>query len=352
MIQKHKIAIVLAITGALVVTASVVSAQIPSTTDLIKQLEQQIQTLKAQIENLKAKEAAIKEARMEVKETVQDVRGTLKLLRHLRKGMSGDDVKELQEILASDPDIYPEGFLTGFFGALTEKAVKKFQKKHGIEDVGEVGPKTLARIKKFFEEGAGGSGKIPPGLLKKLATHATSTPDDDDDKDDDDDANKHQGRGKEKIIICHIPPGNPNAKQTLTVAEPALKAHLAHGDTRGTCQGGTGTTTPPTPPPPPPDTTAPIISSISATSTTSSTTKIVWTTNESSNSKVWYNTISPVNTSATTTPMVSALSLVTSHELSLSGLSASTTYYYIVSSADATGNIATSSESVFTIPLP
>lgn len=36
-------------------------------------------------------------------------------------------------------------------------------------------------------------------------------------------------------MICHIPPGNPNAAHTITVGEPAVEAHLKHGDTLGPC---------------------------------------------------------------------------------------------------------------------
>lgn len=41
-----------------------------------------------------------------------------------------------------------------------------------------------------------------------------------------------------KVIICHIPPGNPDNKQTLEVNINALNAHLAHGDYLGSCDGG------------------------------------------------------------------------------------------------------------------
>ncbi len=47
-----------------------------------------------------------------------------------------------------------------------------------------------------------------------------------------------------QIIICHIPPGNPSNKQTITVGSPALKAHLAHGDTIGQCSSGNQTIPP------------------------------------------------------------------------------------------------------------
>lgn len=38
-----------------------------------------------------------------------------------------------------------------------------------------------------------------------------------------------------QVVICHYPPGNVTAYQTLTVGASALKAHLDHGDTVGTC---------------------------------------------------------------------------------------------------------------------
>jgi hypothetical protein len=40
-----------------------------------------------------------------------------------------------------------------------------------------------------------------------------------------------KGNGKEKVTICH------KGKKTITVAKPALKAHLKHGDTVGPCPG-------------------------------------------------------------------------------------------------------------------
>jgi len=38
-----------------------------------------------------------------------------------------------------------------------------------------------------------------------------------------------------KITICHIPPGNPNNKRTLTISTSALQAHINHGDVMGSC---------------------------------------------------------------------------------------------------------------------
>lgn len=37
------------------------------------------------------------------------------------------------------------------------------------------------------------------------------------------------------MIICHIPPGNPDAQHTKSIGEPAWQAHDGHGDTIGEC---------------------------------------------------------------------------------------------------------------------
>ena len=38
-----------------------------------------------------------------------------------------------------------------------------------------------------------------------------------------------------KVVICHIPPGNPSKAHTISVGSSALSAHLAHGDYEGVC---------------------------------------------------------------------------------------------------------------------
>jgi hypothetical protein len=49
-----------------------------------------------------------------------------------------------------------------------------------------------------------------------------------------------------KVCICHIPPGNPSNAHTICIGEPAVRAHLRHGDTMGECSiacgGDTGVT--------------------------------------------------------------------------------------------------------------
>jgi hypothetical protein len=40
-----------------------------------------------------------------------------------------------------------------------------------------------------------------------------------------------------RVTLCHVPPGNPARAHTLTVGQPAVKAHLKHGDSLGACEG-------------------------------------------------------------------------------------------------------------------
>jgi len=68
----------------------------------------------------------------------------------LQKGVTNDEVKALQTALKSDSSIYPEGLVTGYFGTLTEAAVKKFQAKYGIDQTGIVGPNTRAKLNSLY----------------------------------------------------------------------------------------------------------------------------------------------------------------------------------------------------------
>lgn len=42
-------------------------------------------------------------------------------------------------------------------------------------------------------------------------------------------------QGDKKEVICHVPPGNPDARHIIAVGKNAVKAHLDHGDSKGIC---------------------------------------------------------------------------------------------------------------------
>ena len=58
-----------------------------------------------------------------------------------------------------------------------------------------------------------------------------------------DNGNGNGNGGVEHVVICHVPPGNPDNEHTITVGEPAVDAHVEnHDDTMGPCDADTTTT--------------------------------------------------------------------------------------------------------------
>ncbi len=287
------------------------------TTGTTTSVSSQVQALLDQIKNLQALIQTLKVAQEQLVKAQGEVSQSLKLVRSLSQGMGGDDVKALQAILAADTSIYPDGLITGFYGRLTSEAVKRFQKKFGIEMLGFVGPKTL---KKLNEE------------INKLSL---SHEDDDEDEDNDGDKN-------DKKLCAKIPPGHliaPGWLKKNNGVRPIVPEcqKLPKGiDKKLDDDNDHGTTA---------DIAAPVISGVAASNLLATTTNIVWTTNEKSNSKVWFSTTTPLDLNLPAS--VSSSEKVKGHNLLLSGLATSTTYYYVVGSSDERGNTATSSQNSF-----
>lgn len=396
----------------------------------------QITQLLAQIDQLKAQIAALEVQKSAVSQ--QAAQSAVAYLRLMKQGDEGDGVTVLQALLAADPDIYPEALITGYYGSLTTNAIRRFQKKHGLEQVGFVGPRTLERLNDLFNQ-------------YPLMFASDDDNDDDDDRRNDDKEEKKAAKDIQKFdknfgkavksvarLCAHVPPGHliakgwqkkneipivpicqslppgiinklpPSSTSTPDVTSPLISgivaapststaviswatnepahSHVAYGtssaygldatnaaltathaltltglspnatyhyqvrsrDAAGNLATSsdrifvTGSAAVP-------DTTAPVISGIGIVLASPNAT-VLWTTNESSTSKVYYATSTPVNAASTSTPFVSSSALITSHSIILGGLQASTTYYAVIESQDATGNKATSSEQMFVMP--
>ena len=298
------------------------SAQSTTTTaqiNSISALIQQIQALQAQIDALKASQITLQ---------LQIATEFNAFVTSLSLGSRGDAVAALQALLAANPNIYPEGLITGYFGKATERALRRLQKENGLEQVGHVGPKTRA-------------------LLNRLLKDNPIAFEDDDDNDDDDNATstRRKNKGENRRLCAAVPPGH-------LIAPGWLKKHdgvrpivpECQKLPKGIAQKGddwkAGSTTP--------DTVAPSIMNLSATNTASTTASITWSTNEKATSTLWYSITTPLNT--TTTARIDESTWQTSHAYSLSGLTASTTYYYLVKVSDKSNNTTTSSEQSFTTP--
>ena len=328
---------------------------------------------------------------------------TAGMIGYLRLGDQGDQVKYLQALLAADPGIYPQGLITGYFGALTQAALERYQERHGLDQVGFIGPQTLKNLKSDLDDNplaiststpSGACAIVPPGHLIAPGW-----------------LKHHEGEDQPIVPPCQVlPPGIAwqygGATTTPDTTAPVIWGALVHnvsataasvswatnenatgivdvGTTtsyglafsQGTAlstihtvqltgltasttyharitsadaSGNTATssdlvfTTGAAP-----DTAAPVITAVSAGSITASTTVVTWTTNEQASGKVSYGTTTVYGS---TTPSSAALS--TAHSVTLSGLTASTVYHFAVTSADASGNAATSSDMTFTTSAP
>ncbi|MDO8183371.1 MAG: fibronectin type III domain-containing protein [bacterium] len=87
-----------------------------------------------------------------------------------------------------------------------------------------------------------------------------------------------------------------------------------------------------------------VFSTVIGVTTTSA--RFIWVTNEASNSKVWVSTTTPINLSLTANNQNTSLAYY--HDLTVSGLTASTTYNYVLGSTDNAGNTATTSTNTIT----
>jgi hypothetical protein len=95
------------------------------------------------------------------------------------------------------------------------------------------------------------------------------------------------------------------------------------------------------------DTIAPQITNIAAAPMGGGNVKITWTTNEFATSAVLYGTQSGVYPHTVSDPLYAK-----QHEITLTGLTMGTRYYYRVRSTDRSGNTATSTEHSFVMQIP
>jgi peptidoglycan hydrolase-like protein with peptidoglycan-binding domain len=83
-------------------------------------------------------------------------------------GNDNDTIARIQTLLATDPLIYADGRVTGFFGPLTEEALKNLQARFGMDPVGVVGPSTAELLMEYFVAYPGGS--YPSDVLSARVT--------------------------------------------------------------------------------------------------------------------------------------------------------------------------------------
>jgi len=312
---------------ALSVTTAPVFAQTTDTTQTIAErlaeLLQQIKTLQEQLLDLEAQQQSL---RGEIREAVQ-------ITRQLAIGATGDDVRELQELLASDPELYPEGIITGYFGPLTARAIERLQERFGIERVGEVGPLTRQTINQLLNRFTRGQRNV----LERIR----------DNKGENDVDRTALTPSVTGVKVCHR---TGTGQHTISVGGPAVQAHLAHGDTLGRCddevKGSDDKDNEDEDDDE--DVTDLTISDVSVRRITESGATITWETGEDADSTVWFATSSGFAIDAAVVQMKMSSSEVEEHQIRLADLNPGTTYYFRVGSEDTSGDDVVSNEFSFT----
>src|SRR3989344_4875663 len=289
--------------------------KIQELTNQIKALQEQIRALQAQQLQLQASSTAA------VAEIVQS----------LRQGSAGDQVKVLQTLPALD--------VVGFSGPRTRALLnslirKEFKEASKIDD--DIAEDVKEAIASITLPTPPASGCVIPGLPA-----ATSSP-----------FIVRDGKvkivqtgnvfiyhdGKHKIVITPNTYIEKDGKKQLLITPGMRIEKDGKFKMLLPCNGATST-------PPVSDTTPPSLSTIAATSVTHQSATVSWVTNEQATGAVYYGTTTPLSLSSAAT--LSNSSLLTNHSFNLTGLSATTTYNYIVVSKDAAGNTATSSQQSF-----
>jgi len=101
----------------------------------VEELQAQIQQLLAIISQLQQQIATLQGG--------QGTTGTYCFNTDLYQGLTSNDVRNLQIVLRVTPT-------TGYFGSITNSAVKRFQAQYGIPQTGYVGPLTRAKLNELY----------------------------------------------------------------------------------------------------------------------------------------------------------------------------------------------------------
>ena len=160
-IRSMKVVVYVLTSAAVFSIISLASAQAETTSATTTP----VATTSATIEGLMAQLAKLTELFNQLKAQMTGMKFEMSILREgIKEGSNGDDVREIQRILASDSLIYPAGLTTGYFGPLTTSAIKKFQEKNSLEVTGVINVETKAALDIIIEQ-RNLEGKIPFGLL-------------------------------------------------------------------------------------------------------------------------------------------------------------------------------------------
>lgn len=122
------------------------------------------------------------------------------------------------------------------------------------------------------------------------------------------------------------------------LSDPAFRLHVNQGDNANTIEITMAWS---------PDTKAPTLSDIKVINVSTTGTMIQWVTDEAADAQVAFGTAQP---ESQLTPLDAEMKV--NHQVTLTGLQPKTSYYFVVKSKDAAGNLASSTSSIFKTNAP
>lgn len=149
--MKFRVLIFIVVLGAVLLPGRVFAVTESELEALIRRLQEQIAALQLAANSKPPQGNQVTNI---ADSGTQDFLYCLTSMGSLKQGNFGEDVRELQSFLAQDASVYPEKLVTGYYGALTVKAVQKWQAKQDIvfsgtpdtTGFGAVGPMTISKL--------------------------------------------------------------------------------------------------------------------------------------------------------------------------------------------------------------
>lgn len=163
--------------AVLFLVGTVVPVAHAQTTDVTSALVR-MDAIIAEMQKLRAEFASLASAVATQPAPVPQVQGATQsrigFTQLLEFGETNDDIAWIQRLLATDPEIYPYGVDSGFFGPKTQEAIRNLQSRFGLDPVGVVGPATRTILEAFLAKYP--EGNFPANVLAQIPQVTTSAP--------------------------------------------------------------------------------------------------------------------------------------------------------------------------------
>lgn len=327
----------------------------PTLTDVLTQIQNQELYLTKEVVRIETK--------------LGNLRESSGLKRDLKRGDSGLDVELLQQLLAetvasTTPNTATSTIattslaVTGYFGRMTERALIDYQQQQGLTPSGIVDSATRdaltnASADQFIP--VTGANFAPIDLSTVSILDNSQTIQGSTTVSSSDNSQTIQGIQTQVNQLAATTTVNQSAISDLQGQASQLSSQISQlssqiADLQNTIASAavapTASSAPAPTTPTAPSTPATTISNVQAGSVTNSAASITWTTNNAATSEVDYSTSSSLP--STQTKSQASSTMITSHNVKLSSLTASTTYFYRAVSADSIGTTVKSGILSFT----